>query len=137
MTTRPRLVFDTNVLVSGLLTPGGPPGRLLRAFHDLQVQAVICEAIIAEYAKVLNRRRFPFAGPIARDVVTHFVAHGRWIDELEHPGLTLVDAGDQPFYDCAYSAACPLVTGNRKHFPTDGPVEVLTSREAVERLSQP
>lgn len=134
MTTELRLVIDTNVVVAGLLTPGGPPGRLLRALRDRQVQAVVCEAVIDEYTEVLNRPRFPFAGSIASGVVTHFVGHGLWLDKLERTSISLVDASDQPFYDCAYSAACPLVTGNLRHFPDTGPVAVLNPREAVEKL---
>jgi putative PIN family toxin of toxin-antitoxin system len=137
MTITPRLVLDTNVVVSGLLTRGGPPGPLLRMLRDEQIQATVCEAIIAECRKVLSRSRFPFAGPIAIGAVEQFVDHGLWVFDHRQSDTALVDTSDQPFYDCAYTAACPLVTGNRKHFPDEGPVEVLSPREAVKKLSLP
>jgi uncharacterized protein len=134
---RPRLVLDTNVVVSGTLSAGGPSGQLLRAFRNDVFDAVVCDALICEYAQVLSRPRFPFAGLIAADMVSHFSRFGPWMHELRDPGVAVVDRSDQPFYDCAFTTGCALVTGNLKHFPPDGPVEVLSPREAVERLIQP
>ena len=134
MNGKSRLVLDTNVIVSGLLSPDGPPGRLLRAFRDSLFNAVVCEPVISEYAIVLNRPKFPFAGATALQVVTAFIEHGLWVPKLRGSGVELTDTSDQPFYDCAYTSACVLVTGNLKHFPLNGPVEVLSPREAVERF---
>lgn len=55
-----KVVFDTNVVVSGLLW-GGPPNQLLKWTRDGVLDAVSCESAIAavrrvlEYPKLANR----------------------------------------------------------------------------------
>lgn len=43
-----RLVLDTNVLVSGLLFPGGPPSRLVKAWRGGAFDLVISDFVIDE-----------------------------------------------------------------------------------------
>lgn len=50
-------VVDTNILVSGLLRPGGHPRRLLRAWYDQAFTLLVSPALVAEYTRVLARPR--------------------------------------------------------------------------------
>jgi putative PIN family toxin of toxin-antitoxin system len=43
-----RLVLDTNVLVSGLLFPGGPPSRLVKAWRAGEFELVVSDFLIDE-----------------------------------------------------------------------------------------
>jgi len=51
-----RAVLDTGVLVSGLIRPQGPPGRVLRALRDAAFAIVLSEAILLELLDVLSRQ---------------------------------------------------------------------------------
>ena len=55
--TRPRLVFDTNVLISGLLTDNSVPQKI---FDYAQTKAIllISEETFQELAEVLTRSKF-------------------------------------------------------------------------------
>ena len=55
-----RAVIDTNVLVSGLLSPAGKEALILLAIHQGLVHPCFSEEILEEYAAVLAR-------PFARD----------------------------------------------------------------------
>ena len=116
-----RLVLDTNVLVSGLLTPLGPSARLMDLVQRGEIRLLYDDRMFQEYAQVLRRVRFGFS----TSVVEMF---------LEFPGTDeehLVarplppfgpDPSDQPFLEVAVSGEADLlVTGNRKHFPQHGP----------------
>ena len=46
-----RLVLDTNVLVSGLLFPGGPPSRLVKAWRAGAFDLVISDFVIDELTR--------------------------------------------------------------------------------------
>jgi putative PIN family toxin of toxin-antitoxin system len=46
-----RLVLDTNVLVSGLLFPGGPPSRLVKAWRSGAFDLVISDFVIDELTR--------------------------------------------------------------------------------------
>lgn len=53
-----RIVADTNVLVSALLTPGGGPGALLAAVDAGDVTLIVAPALLDELEDVLSRERF-------------------------------------------------------------------------------
>ena len=55
-----RAVIDTNVLVSGLLSPAGNEALIVLAIHQGFVRPCLSEPIIAEYAAVLARPKFAF-----------------------------------------------------------------------------
>lgn len=46
-----RLVLDTNVLVSGLLFPGGPPSRLVKAWRAGAFDLVISDFVLDELVR--------------------------------------------------------------------------------------
>ena len=50
-----RAVIDTNVLVSGLLSPAGNEALIVLAVHQGMIRACVSEAILQEYAGVLAR----------------------------------------------------------------------------------
>ena len=56
-----RIVLDTNVLVSGFLSPYGPPGAILRSILAGSITLCFDERILTEYRDVLTRGRFAFS----------------------------------------------------------------------------
>ncbi|HLQ26232.1 MAG TPA: putative toxin-antitoxin system toxin component, PIN family [Acidiferrobacterales bacterium] len=129
-----RLVIDTNVLVSGLLKPKGPPGRILDSLVQGTIVAVYSPAILAEYGTVLARRKFAFDPENVAALLELVVAEGWPISRIARLDMHLRDPGDRPFYECAAAAGCPLVTGNAKDFPIKGPVEILSPAQLARRL---
>jgi putative PIN family toxin of toxin-antitoxin system len=53
----PVWVLDSNVLVSGLLSPSGPPGRLVDVLLSRQLGFALDDRIEIEYREVLARPR--------------------------------------------------------------------------------
>jgi uncharacterized protein len=76
-----RAVIDTNVLVSGLLTPAGNEALILLAIHQGLVHPCFSEEILEEYAAVLERRKFAFPSDEIAAVIGMFSSQG----ELFHP----------------------------------------------------
>jgi len=131
-------VFDTNVLVSGLLSPHGAPGWLVDALQQGVCRAVVNDAVWDEYVDVLGRPDFGFPpGDMAtmlellRQHALHAPAAGESLRLIRLP-----DSDDAPFLACAAALGVPLVTGNLKHFPraVAGKVEVFVPAEYVRRL---
>jgi putative PIN family toxin of toxin-antitoxin system len=130
-----RIVLDTNVLVSALLTPLGPPAQILGLTLVGELTAAYDPRILAEYREVLRRREFGFSRRHVADI----------LDALERGGLPvtarpllarLPDPADEPFLEVAAAAQAWLVTGNMRHFPPGrrGGVVVLSPRECLDRL---
>ena len=76
-----RLVFDTNVLVSVLLTPGGTSDRALRAAVAIGATFLYDARMLAEYRAVLSRPKFRAAitPPMIEQLLSGFVASGEKI----------------------------------------------------------
>jgi len=55
-----KIVLDTNVLVSGLLTPFSPSGEIVRMVFSGGLTVYIDARILAEYKDVLHRPKFKF-----------------------------------------------------------------------------
>jgi uncharacterized protein len=49
-----RAVFDASVLVSGIISPHGPPAALLRAWRSGEFDMVVCPTLIAELERALS-----------------------------------------------------------------------------------
>lgn len=132
-----RVVLDTNVLVAGVLSPHGPPGRLLDLVLGQEVTVLVDDRILREYGEVLRRPRFGLRRADVELLMEYLTLAaepvvGRPLD------VTLVDEDDLPFLEVAAAGqADALVTGNAKHFvPSRGrhEVHVLTPREAMTLL---
>lgn len=121
-----RAVIDTNVLVSALLTPGGVSAQVIKAIRDAELIPVLSHTISAEYLEVLNRAKFGFARSDIDDLFIDMNGLGAFVA----PGPIMVervpDPTDLPFIAAALAAACPVVTGNAKHFPARLGLQVLS-----------
>jgi uncharacterized protein len=53
-----RLILDTNILLSALLSPKGAPAKLLDAWERKKVTLIACHALIAELREVAGRPFF-------------------------------------------------------------------------------
>jgi predicted nucleic acid-binding protein len=56
-----RIVLDTNILVSALLSPFRPPARALDLVLSDEIRLACDDRLMAEYRQVLARPRFGFA----------------------------------------------------------------------------
>ena len=122
-------VFDTNVLVSGFLSPAGTPGKLLDAILDGICQPVVSDSIMAEYEAVLCRPKFNLSQAKVRIILDAISARAMFAPFTSVCRKdSLPDPGDVIFLEAALSLNVPIVTGNLKHFPRKaaGSIQVLS-----------
>jgi len=128
-----RIVLDTNVLVSGLLSPFGPPGEIVRMASAGALTLCTDARILSEYSEVLRRPKFGFAEDDLATLLDALRGQGYAVSSVPLP-RGLPDLGDEPFLEVALAggASC-LVTGNHVHFPTERclGVPVLSPSELV------
>lgn len=132
-----RAVVDTNVLVSGLLTPAGNEALVLLAVHKGLIRVCLSAAIVEEYAAVLARPKFAFPPDAIEAVLAMLDDRGELVQPVSSAASS-PDPGDTKFLDCALSAGADvLVTGNKRHFPagTYGSTRVVNAGELLERIA--
>ncbi len=117
-----RAVLDTNVIVSGLLSPRGKPGELLRAVGS-RFELVWTETLIVECRQVLARpriaKRLGGRGEVAALALARLVALASMIEGDRLPVGRIVPT--DPDDDILFGAA--LVGGAR--FVVTGDAAVL------------
>ena len=131
-----RIVFDTNIVVSAMLSPSGTAADALRLGLNRHVRLCASEVMFKEYEAVLRRPKFRRPP----QVVSALMKAVRAVAELVEPTATLTvsaDEADNRFLECAEVAnASYLVTGNIQHFPaTWGRTRVITARRLVELVT--
>jgi uncharacterized protein len=128
------VVLDTNLLVSALLSPFGPPARMLDLALSGEIRLAYDDRVMAEYREVLARPKFGFAPEDVADLLAFLEADGEPVTARPLP-RELPDADDLPFLEVAAETEAILVTGNTAHYPASvrGTVVVLTPAEYLGR----
>lgn len=130
-------VLDTNVLVSGLLSAKGPPGRLIDAVLARRLQIAFDDRILQEYKEVLARPKFHF-NPSEFAALWQILPFQRHLTAMPVDGLQASDPIDTKFLEVAAATGSKIfVTGNARHYPmeTTGGVQVISPSEAWLRMA--
>lgn len=112
-----KVVIDTNVLVSGLLTPNGYPAKILSLLLNERIKILYDNRIIEEYKEVLSRDKFGFNDEYIEALIEFIKQDGIFIlaDPIEDK---FDDEDDKKFLEVAKSGDSKyLITGNTAHFP--------------------
>jgi putative PIN family toxin of toxin-antitoxin system len=129
-----KIVLDTNVLVSGLLTPFGPSGEIVRMLFSGELILQIDARILSEYQDVLNRPKFKFNKDHIGLLLDFIKQYGQFVSSspLQNP---LPDPDDEPFLEVAIAGNVKaLITGNSVHYPNllrEG-IKIVSSAEFID-----
>jgi putative PIN family toxin of toxin-antitoxin system len=132
-----KVVLDTNVIVSGLAYPAGPPGRIVQAWRSGALQVVLSHFILEELRRVLPRlaNRHGLSTQEVDDLVDILMFHAEVVTPVvvSEPGLR--DRLDLPILGTflALNVEPPdyLITGDNdllalvEHFPVISPSAFL------------
>ena len=137
----PRLVIDTNVFVSGLISAGGPPAQILRALREKRAIHLVSDPIVEEYLRVLDYSRIrkftKITDAFVADIAAYLVYQTERV-ELRSRIRMSPDPDDDVFLNTAVDGrATLLVSGDKTDLLAIRLIEgipILSAREAVERL---
>ena len=137
-----RVVLDTNVFVSSLLTRTGAPAQVLAAWRARQYLLLTSPAIMAELEATLHyprlRRKYPLTDEDIAQLLDLLAQ-----DALVVPGSVPVagaipqDPADEIVLACALDGQADLIVSGDRHLLDLGAyrdISILTVREFLERL---
>ena len=132
-----KVVLDTNVLVSGLISAKGPCGQILQLTFGGVLQPCVDGRILDEYETVLPRPLFRIHAEDVAEALSVIRLRAERIAPMPLDA-ELPDKTDLPFIEVAAAAGAILVTGNLRHFPkrTCKGVTVVSPREFLDHLRQ-
>lgn len=130
------VVFDTNVLVSALMSrrTDSPTVLLLDYVLDGRIVLLYNEEILNEYTEVLHRDKFDFSEEKIEAVMS-LVRLGMSLERVSSDEF-FPDPDDRVFYEVALSKdGAFVVTGNQRHFPQNpivvSPAEMIRIIDGV------
>ncbi len=137
----PRLVIDTNVFVSGLISAEGPPAEILRAVRDKRAVHLVSDPIVEEYLRVLDYPRIrkfrKITDAFVADIAAYLVYQTERV-ELRSRIRMSADPDDDVFLNTAVDGrATLLVTGDKTDLLALRSIEgipIVSAREALERI---
>ena len=106
-----RVILDTNIIVSALLSPMGNPAKIYRMIFTGAVSLFYSTDIFEEYQDVLYRTHLRIPADDMKMVFAAIRQHGKKIEPVPCT-IPTVDKDDRFFYDTAKSADAYLITGN-------------------------
>lgn len=136
-----RVVLDTNVLCSALMTPGGLPDRLYLAWRDRLFTLVTSEEQLEEFRQVtryprVKQRIDPAAAGTLYNELHHLAVVLRNLPEIDVSS----DAGDNFLLAMAQAGKADfLVSGDKRHvlsLKTFETTRIVTARQMLEKLGR-
>jgi uncharacterized protein len=109
----PRVVFDTNVVVSALVFTGGSLAWLRLHWREGGCVPLVSRATVSELIRILAYSKFRLSAERSLELQSDYLPYCRNIDSEERCPIACHDANDQMFLDLAHcSQAELLVTGD-------------------------
>jgi len=111
-----RVVLDTNVLVSALLTRGGSAHQVIQLILRGDLQPCVDGRIVDEYRDVLARGKFSFSPQAVDALLEALLLDAQEVLPAPVAGR-LVDEADRAFLEVAAAVDVEaVITGNVRHF---------------------
>lgn len=131
-----RVVVDTNIIVSALLQPLGPPAQVFFMAINGSIQLCISGNVYAEYEEVIRRPRLRRDEDVIAGTLQTIREKALWVRPTQSI-RACADPDDDIFLECAQAAqAAYLVTGNIKDFPASWlDTRIVTARRFLEITS--
>jgi uncharacterized protein len=143
LSSKPRAVVDTNLVVSGLVVPRGLPSLLLQAFRQSRFVLIVSDAVYAEYPTVLARPQFASRGltQVQWEAFLHLVdSDAMFVAPARSLPTVVRDPKDEHILAAAVARRADyLVSGDRDLLvladePSIAPLRVVTVREFLRSL---
>ena len=133
-----RVVLDTNVVVSAVLSPLGPPLEIIELANQNLIQLCVSDVVFDEYREVLSRPQFTMLKGLADLQLLELSKLCRFVIPRKRVKAS-TDKDDDVFLECAEAAKAHfLVTGNVRHFPDRWKYsKIVTPRQFLDLFGTP
>lgn len=109
-----KVVADTNVLVSALIFPGGPPEAFYRLALEGRIELVTSRPLLAELGRVLTEK-FGWEADRAEEAVTQLIRLAEIVDPGEALSVIEADPADDRILEAAAEGNVHAIVSGDTH----------------------
>ena len=129
-----RVVLDTNVWVSGLAFPEGPPGRIVDAVRTGRIRALASWSLAEEIVDVLQRPAIRDLGITGEIVVEVLLLIAPCLPGVES-SVPVRDPGDSRVVASALESGAEVIVTGDRDLLDDRPLRALLAEKGIEVLA--
>lgn len=129
---KPRVVLDTNVLVSGLL--GGTATEVIRRWRAGDFNLILSAEILTEYEMVLHRPKFKLPPWVVEELLDYIREQSVWVTPGRRMSGIARDPTDDKFLEAAVAGKASLLVSGDDDLLSLGEFEgvrIITLRELL------
>ena len=133
-----KVVADTNVLVSALIFPGGPPEAFYRLALEEKIELVTSRPLLAELGRILSDK-FGWQRDRAEELIEQLVRLAEIVDPQEAIAEITADPTDNRVLEAAADGRADAIVSGDQHLlalttwrgiPIQSPAAFLMQRDA-------
>jgi len=109
-----KVILDTNVLVSGVLSEGSS-FELLALWKKGCFDIIVCAEILEEYFSVLSRDKFCLPAGLVKTILNELSQNGIRIVKTSRIKIIKNDPADNKFIEAAFDANADYIVSGDKH----------------------
>jgi uncharacterized protein len=137
-----RAVLDANVVVSGILSENGTPGKILKAWYEDRFHLVVSPAILYELRRVLQyprvARRHRWSASQVREFLEDLASLAILTSgQFALPTIIAEDPSDDRYIECAIEGEATYIVSGDHHLldleAYEG-TEIVSPREFIKLL---
>ncbi len=138
-----KVVLDTNVVVSGLISPKGAPRKILKLWQTKKINLVVSQKVIDEILDVLKRpkikRRYQLSEEKIKRVKKSLEKDCAIIEPKQKLEIIVEDPADDKFLACALQGKAKWIISGDKHLlklKSFKNIKIVTPREFLKILEK-
>lgn len=116
---KPRVVLDTNVLISAIIF-GGPPRKILQMIFTGSITGCLSMPILEEMIAVLRRRKFGFSAEQSMHIMEELHGLCEMVSPDSEMNAVPQDPDDNRILECALAARADFIISGDSHLTAMG-----------------
>lgn len=115
-----RVVIDTNVLISGFISSGAAPAKIVELLRTEAIELLISNDVYTELNRVIRyaklRARYAYTDEQIERFLHGIKTSAVWVESSERLTVVVQDESDNRFLELAVSGSARyVITGDTKH----------------------
>jgi putative PIN family toxin of toxin-antitoxin system len=109
-----KIVLDTNIIVSALLT-SGPTLGILKLWREGKFDLILSDEIFEEYYAVFSREKFCLPSSLIKTIIDEFRSKALWFNKTSQINLIKEDPSDNKFIETALDGKADYIISGDFH----------------------